>query len=668
MEKENLSFYINSTDDIFVTSLSNRLKTLDISEHYNINFKYSDFKFQNNSLKKISKTKNEKSLEIFENTLNCDNILYNLNSTNLDLLKIQLNLLKNLKLKKKKKLILISNILTWEKTKLIEKNEDKEENVSIIEDIESKKKKRQILNENNQENFDGNSEEEKEVNSEVDEEEEILLEIEESENEENSENLENGENDQDEVLREFEYFDENDFLNRKADLDFLEFIFLENLALDLNDSVFNLEVKIICPGVMYGGGEKVLDDLFKTSWLQSPDYLFYINSIKNDNFLKFQHLLDDEKMKSLKKKKFDLFNEEKKEENDKDNEMENEREENKKKVVLKKDFKIKGKNQIPMIHYDDFIMIIKFVLLEKIENKYIFATDYNRKRTQIQIIKSISKGINKGITKPTSFSDCPYKKILKRNLIINLNFKYSSIFKKYNKKLNHYKSYLKLKEEKEKEKKEKELENSENSKNDTNSEVPEEDQEPDEFEEFKNVVNFKKFEYNWKMKNGIVKNIIKVRDEYRNLVNLKANKICIIGAPFSGKSWLCEKLAKYFKLKLIRKKDLIKKYCGFENEFGEVLRNFIEEKKNEIIEKNELAIEKAKLQKKIERPGKIDADKLEVELTEELLIKIYQKELSTNICLNRGYVLDGFPYNYKTAFKLFKSKLNSKKKKNQKRR
>ena len=659
MKKENLNLYINSSDKLFVSKLTETLKTEDIKKHFDLKINYSDFIYEESSLKKTEKSKNEKALELYENIINCNNMIYNLNSSNLELVEIQLNLLKNLKLKEKKKLIIISNILTWEKTKLIEKT-DEEENKSIIDDIKTKIKMREKIIENKEEE---NMEENLEENMDENDEEEILLEIEESEDEEEkNEKEEEEENEEKETVKEFEYFDENDFLNRKANLDFLDFVFLENLALDLNDSVFNLEVKIICPGVIYGGPGKVLDELFKISWLQSPDYLYYINSIKNENFKSFKHLLDETKVNKLKKKKFNLLEEDKKKEESEKNveEEKNDDESNEKKIIKKKDLIIKGKNQIPMIYYDDFLMIIKFVLFEQLENKYIFATDYNRKRRQKQIIKSISKGINKGIYKPSTFSDCPYKKLLKRNLIINLNLKYTSIFKKYNKKKNKYQEYIKLKEEKEKEKKEKELENSENSKN----EEEKEEEENDEFVEFKDVLNFKKLNYEWKMKNGIVKNIIRVRDEYRKLVNLKPNKICIIGAPFSGKSRLAEKLADYFKLKLIRKKDLVKKYSVFENEFGETLRNFIEEKKNEIFENNEKDIEKAKLQKKAKRPKKIDVNKLEIELPEKLLIEIYKKELSTNICLNRGYVLDGFPKNYKTAFKLFKSKLKSKKKKN----
>ncbi len=46
-------------------------------------------------------------------------------------------------------------------------------------------------------------------------------------------------------------------------------------------------------------------------------------------------------------------------------------------------------------------------------------------------------------------------------------------------------------------------------------------------------------------------------------------------------------------------------------------------------------------------PEEIDREKLFVRLSDELLFKILRKRLTENDCRNRGYILDGFPKNFK---------------------
>lgn len=46
-------------------------------------------------------------------------------------------------------------------------------------------------------------------------------------------------------------------------------------------------------------------------------------------------------------------------------------------------------------------------------------------------------------------------------------------------------------------------------------------------------------------------------------------------------------------------------------------------------------------------PEEIDREKLQVRLPDELLFKVLKIRLTENDCRNRGYILDGFPRNFK---------------------
>ncbi len=44
-----------------------------------------------------------------------------------------------------------------------------------------------------------------------------------------------------------------------------------------------------------------------------------------------------------------------------------------------------------------------------------------------------------------------------------------------------------------------------------------------------------------------------------------------------------------------------------------------------------------------------DPEKVDVRLSDELIYKCYKWRLSQNDCLNRGYILDGYPKRYQDA-------------------
>ena len=76
----------------------------------------------------------------------------------------------------------------------------------------------------------------------------------------------------------------------------------------------------------------------------------------------------------------------------------------------------------------------------------------------------------------------------------------------------------------------------------------------------------------------------------------------------------------------------------------------MEDKKKELIEIALLEFEAEKKKKKAKKGEpeiEFDPSKVVIKLNEELLIKAYKWRLSQSDCLNKGYILDGFPRTFK---------------------
>ena len=62
------------------------------------------------------------------------------------------------------------------------------------------------------------------------------------------------------------YYTEKDYLKRKPALKYFEFKYIENEAINLNQKV-NIKSYVICPGVIYGYGEKHFYSFFRSALL-----------------------------------------------------------------------------------------------------------------------------------------------------------------------------------------------------------------------------------------------------------------------------------------------------------------------------------------------------------------------------------------------------------------
>ena len=95
------------------------------------------------------------------------------------------------------------------------------------------------------------------------------------------------------------------------------------------------------------------------------------------------------------------------------------------------------------------------------------------------------------------------------------------------------------------------------------------------------------------------------------------------------------------------------------NELGEGIKNFFNEKKEELVsakqaEYEELKEKQKKIPKELRDPLEpFDPESVDVRLSDEDVYKCYKWRLNQNDCLNRGYILDGYPKKYEDAVQLF---------------
>lgn len=240
--------------------------------------------------------------------------------------------------------------------------------------------------------------------------------------------------------------------------------------------------------------------------------------------------------------------------------------------------------------------------------QYVFAIDRTARPTQKRLIEGISKGIGTGAVNDrglNSYSHLPIEQ--KEFLSINLKMRASDAFK--------------------------------------DGELPE-----DAGEEAEELA--KKLKFPWHCEKGIFENIRMLNEEFNSCRGLHPVKIFITGPPASGKSYYSERIAHYYNIPRVHAKELVNRAFaltkfeeGQGTELGEEIKAKVEELKDAIVAKIEE--ERQALGDDAGEPEEIDREKLQVRLPDELLFKVLKIRLTENDCRNRGYILDGFPRNFK---------------------
>ena len=611
----------------------------------------------------------------YENILFSNDIfIYNLNTGTTKEIEYIINGLKSINNTTEKILIIISNIMTWSKTPEKLKSETNNDEIIFIhpDDIKKEEPKEEKEEEDNNEEENEN-EELKENNEENKENVEINnnnTKEEENVNDNNKEEKEPSKKDIDNILstktlsekeekeenkKVIVYYTDKDYLLRKPNAKYMQYKYIENEAILLNQKK-NVKAYVICPGFIYGYGEKTFYSIFRSAILNLP----------------IEEMLIE-----------------------------------------------KGRNIIPTIHMKDLINIISKIIEKKPNNYYILAFDQNKNNSLLSIAKSIYEccgDINKMIPpKEEPNNDINNEENNNEENINNEeNNKTEEINNNNNENNNNLNNNEENKNELENETSEKK--NEENTNNNTTQEkkkisffsdkkyilskyFPRDllyfdikllysdflkgepknyyNNESDEENNPQLKLREENIEYNplfkWHAQHGIISNLHSIRKEFIKYRNLSTNTILILGNPYCGKTELSTILSKIFHIPLINVKiisDFGKSLAGLDNNnqisaINKALnnvyrRNSIEKdlirdikKYLKELEENKAIAEdnynKRKDKKKTDPPFD---DNMYYRFDDEMLIRILERRLQQNDTYIYGYILDGFPKSAEQAEQL----------------
>ena len=658
--------------------------------------------------------------EIFNN----DIFIYDLNTGNIKEVEYILRGLKSMRVESEKIMILISNIMTWAKTPNKIKSDNPDEIIFVHpDDIQLEQQKNTKVDYEGNNNGEDQNEENKENNENNEEKNNLEEKKEPNENNEKKENENVQENKEmqpqvkeqsvnNSVLKDnktvneskismkqnqslmkqkkeekeeeinpiYVYYTDKDYLKRKPSSKYLDFKYIENEALSLNQKI-NVKSYVICPGVIYGYGEKTFYSIFRSALLGFP-----IEEI----------LLD------------------------------------------------KNRNIIPTIHMRDLISIISKVIEKKPQSHYILAFDQTNNKSMKYLIKSIYHCVGDEKNILPKEEEKKVENVTKEENEENEKNEEKEEKEEKDENNEENENSQENEEKKDGEESEEKNSESKkihpfflNKKYMLSEIFPKEllylDLKllPSEFikgqpkeryysqlsaqNEMEQPIEYEPL-FKWHCPNGIVSNMQSIRKEFTKYRNLNGNKIFVLGNPYTGKTTISRILSKIFHLPIIDSKSIVnfgKKLSGIEtdeekekkenenvsnnnpnnanantsnqnennNEENENNANNNEnEKINEKNNENEFnrknSIEKdlirdiIKTLKELEdgraeaeeaynkRPNKKKTDppfddNMYYRFNDEMMVRILKRRLQENDTSIYGFIIDGFPKNYSQAKELF---------------
>ena len=391
------------------------------------------------------------------------------------------------------------------------------------------------------------------------------------------------------------YYTEDEYSQRIPHQNYMQYKYIENQLLTLASQKDNIKAYVICPGFIYGFGEDFFFDVFK-------NFFLFDNTVTNNHPL----------LSTL----------------------------------------LKAKNTFPTIHIKDLVNLIKRVIERKPTNKYIFAFDHTKNRTAKNIVRAIKA--------------C----VAKQTLTNNNN--------------NQQQQQTQIKEDEQQQQQPESTVDNQNVseqqdvKEDTSQQQQQQQQQPlsiqyepiqyfyemnvdlklkpsfifsDEKREDEDKEDYDKRSFKWHCQFGIPENISQIRKEFMKYRGLKANKIFIIGTPYTGKTTLSNILSKNFNLNALNLKELIQtvKETSLNAELLEELKTKTEELETTLKDAEE-AYNKRAGKKKTDPPFDVNRH---MKLPIDLLSKIVYERLNMGDTYLDGFVLDGYPRTYEEASLLF---------------
>ncbi|XP_075265213.1 adenylate kinase 7-like isoform X4 [Convolutriloba macropyga] len=244
-----------------------------------------------------------------------------------------------------------------------------------------------------------------------------------------------------------------------------------------------------------------------------------------------------------------------------------------------------GENILPTIHVKDLAAVLQNICDSRPKTRYLLAVD-DSQLTLMEIVKAISVALHNGKVRCVSREDALLVKDLEQadfdHLLVNLRM--DAVY-------------------------------------------------------IKESMNI-----NWQSEAGIVENIPALVKEFKETRKLQPIRVCLLGPPAVGKSFIAEKLCKFYKIHHIKMKDVIEEAIkNLERSAARVDAPEEEEEDDGKAQEDSELLEKIN-ENKQENDGRID---------DEYIIQFFKEKLHSKMCQNQGFVLDGYPKTYEQAKALF---------------
>lgn len=156
----------------------------------------------------------------------------------------------------------------------------------------------------------------------------------------------------------------------------------------------------------------------------------------------------------------------------------------------------------------------------------------------------------------------------------------------------------------------------------------------------------------WHCQDGITTDtMMMLNEEFNHFRGLFPLKVFIGGPPISGKTHFATKLAQSYGIPHLKISDLIHEASHAEDELCEEIRVKVEELKDIEV----AAYEKSRKKKDPD----LDRNALKPRLPDDILRRIVKAKINSPACMNKGFILDGFPRNATDAQAIFLEELEN---------
>ncbi len=150
----------------------------------------------------------------------------------------------------------------------------------------------------------------------------------------------------------------------------------------------------------------------------------------------------------------------------------------------------------------------------------------------------------------------------------------------------------------------------------------------------------------WHCKQGITSESMKMlNEEFNHFRGLFPLKVFIGGPPVAGKTHFATKLAQSYGIPHLKLLDLITEAVQNNDSFSHEIKAKIEELKDIDV----AAYEKTRKKKDPD----LDRSTLRPRLPDEMIRRIVKNKINSPACMNKGFIMDGYPKNSSDAQAIF---------------